>query len=118
VNGTLATVCVLGPDWCEVEIDGGECRSVIPAKWSSNPDGGGGATFEQLPLRLAYAMTIHKSQGQTLDGAFVDINSASEDGQAYVAVSRVRKLAGLWLRSWPKWVRVNPEALEFYESTR
>ena len=73
------------------------------------------ATFTQFPLRLAWAMTIHKSQGLTLDSAYLDIRAAREPGQAYVAVSRVRTLAGLNFKEWFKGVHVSPEAIEFYK---
>ena len=49
----------------------------------------------QYPLRLAYAMTIHKSQGLTLDRALIDIRAAREPGQAYVALSRLRGLGSI-----------------------
>lgn len=72
--------------------------------------------FSQYPLRLAYAMTIHKSQGLTLDSAIVDIRAAREPGQAYVAVSRVRSLDGLWLKDAIAGVFVSREAINFYKS--
>jgi ATP-dependent exoDNAse (exonuclease V) alpha subunit len=74
------------------------------------------AVFAQFPLRLAWAMTIHKAQGLTLDSAYVDIRAAREPGQAYVAVSRVRTLNGLQFKEWPKGVHVSPEAIEFYRT--
>ena len=74
------------------------------------------AVFSQFPLRLAWAMTIHKAQGLTLDSAYLDIRAAREPGQAYVAVSRVRSLAGLQFKEWPKGVHVSPEAIEFYQA--
>jgi ATP-dependent exoDNAse (exonuclease V) alpha subunit len=78
---------------------------------SNDPDS---ATFSQFPLRLAWAMTIHKAQGLTLDSAYLDIRAAREPGQAYVAVSRVRSLAGLQFKEWFKGVHVSPEAIGFY----
>ena len=72
------------------------------------------ATFVQFPLRLAYALTIHKSQGLTLDGAYVDVRAAREPGQAYVALSRVRTLAGLHLKGWFSGVFVSQAARNFY----
>ena len=72
-------------------------------------------TFEQFPLRLAYAMTIHKSQGLTLDTARVDASAAFTTGQTYVALSRVRSFEGLMLEEpvRGKDVRVAREAITF-----
>ena len=63
-------------------------------------------------------MTIHKAQGLTLDRAYVDIRAAREPGQAYVALSRVRSLGGLWLKDWFKGVCFSPEAVEFFGELR
>ena len=57
----------------------------------------------QIPLGLAWALTIHKSQGMTLDRAVVDVSHAFAEGQVYVALSRVRDRTGLWLASTAKW---------------
>src|SRR5690606_6560770 len=56
-------------------------------------------TFSQFPLRLAWAVTIHKSQGLTFDRAIIDAGASFAAGQVYVALSRVRSLEGLILRS-------------------
>jgi ATP-dependent DNA helicase PIF1 len=70
----------------------------------------------QIPLRVAYAITIHKSQGATLDCALIDIGSSTfEYGQAYVALSRVRSLEGLYV--WkldPRKIRCHPAVAAFY----
>ena len=73
---------------------------------------------EQIPLRLAYSVTIHKAQGASLDSALVDIGPATfEYGQAYVALSRVRSLAGLWVYDLdPRAFRVHPAVREFYSA--
>jgi ATP-dependent exoDNAse (exonuclease V) alpha subunit len=56
------------------------------------------ATFEQFPVRLAWAVTIHKSQGKTLESALIDLgNGAFADGQTYVAFSRIKTLDGVYL---------------------
>ncbi len=72
----------------------------------------------QIPLRLAWAVTIHKSQGATLDLAQIDIGkSVFEHGQSYVALSRVKTLDGLFLSDFdPEKIRANPQVVEFYRS--
>lgn len=70
----------------------------------------------QIPLRVAYAITIHKSQGATLDCALVDIGSTTfEFGQAYVALSRVRDLDSLYVWNLdPSKIRAHPSVVKFY----
>ncbi len=81
-------------------------------------EGSKGVSRQQIPLRLAYAVTIHKAQGATLDCALIDIGLRTfEYGQAYVALSRVRSLDSLYV--WdlnPKAVKAHPRVVEFYRT--
>jgi len=74
----------------------------------------------QIPLRLAYALTIHKAQGASLDSALVDIGTSTfEYGQAYVALSRVRSLEALYVHELDRRAfKVHPAVKEFYRSLR
>ena len=77
--------------------------------WAIEEDGKIKAEIRQIPLRLAWAITVHKSQGMTLENAVIDLSDAFVAGQGYVALSRVRSLAGLTLRGY------NRTALEIDE---
>jgi energy-coupling factor transporter ATP-binding protein EcfA2 len=115
VNGQTGTVIVCGREEVLVDCDGMPIRVGLH-EWRFDPRDRHSATFSQLPLRLAWSLTIHKAQGLTLDSAYIDVRAAREPGQAYVAVSRVRTLAGLHLKAWFNGVFVSRAALDFYEA--
>ena len=75
-----------------------------------------GVGVRQIPLVLAWAITIHKSQGSTLDLAEIDVgNNIFEAGQTYVALSRVKELNGLFLKSFnPGKILINKKVKDFY----
>jgi ATP-dependent DNA helicase PIF1 len=79
-----------------------------------------GIGVSQVPLILAWALTIHKSQGATLDMAEIDVGSGIfECGQTYVALSRVKSLEGLYLTSFDaKRIRINKKVKEYYQQLR
>ncbi len=79
-----------------------------PMEWSIADGGSVLAKISQIPLRLAWAITIHKSQGMTMDAAAIDLSQAFEYGQGYVALSRIRRLADLRL------LGLNDRALEVH----
>jgi ATP-dependent exoDNAse (exonuclease V) alpha subunit len=75
------------------------------------------AKIKQIPLALAWAITVHKSQGMTLDMIECDLANAFEEGQVYVALSRAKSLDGVFLRSFNhNAIKANKRVIEFYNS--
>jgi hypothetical protein len=101
-NGTLGTVIGFerGSDYPIIETHDGREITVSPAEWAVEEGGKARAKVTQVPLRLAWAITVHKSQGMSMDAAAIDLSRAFEYGQGYVALSRVRTLAGLHVLGW------------------
>lgn len=114
VNGTLGTVTGFSSynNYPMVKIRDGRTITVEPVDWSVTDNGMVRASITQLPLRLAWAITVHKSQGMSLDEAVMDLSQVFEYGQGYVALSRVRSLEGLFLLGWNRRTfEVHPEVL-------
>ena len=83
------------------------------ATWSIEDDGRVLAEIQQYPLRLAWAITVHKSQGMSLDCAEIDLSKAFTEGMGYVALSRVRSLSGIKLIGLNEMaLKVNPMITE------
>jgi ATP-dependent DNA helicase PIF1 len=115
VNGTLGIVEGFDPDAGHpvVRTRSGKRILAEPSKWKIDEGGKERASVTQVPLRLAWAMTVHKSQGMSLDEAVIDLSKAFEYGQGYVALSRLRTLSGLHLLGLnERALRVHPLAVE------
>lgn len=101
-------------------IADGTSRDLLcqPEEWKIElPNGEVQAQRRQLPLILAWALSIHKAQGQTLERVTVDLRRAFENGQAYVALSRATCQEGLQVKNFnKKAVMAHPRVTEFYES--
>lgn len=99
VNGSLGRVVEFEKltDMPIVELTNGRRVIIRPDSWELMDGDKRRASILQLPLRLAWAITVHKSQGMTLDAARIDLSRAFVEGMGYVALSRVRGLAHLIL---------------------
>ncbi|WP_313483751.1 AAA family ATPase [Acinetobacter variabilis] len=112
INGSLGEVIGFEDDdehgvLPKVKLTDGTTLIVEPETWSVDNEAGKTiASFQQIPLRLAWAITIHKSQGMTLEAAEIDLSHTFEKGQGYVALSRLKSLNGLRLKGF------NEQALE------
>lgn len=109
-NGTLGTVISFDSTnhFPVVEMHAGRTIVAEPTQWRLDDQGKVLAEIQQVPLRLAWAITIHKSQGMSLDAAHIDLSNVFEYGQGYVALSRVRTLTGITLTG------INRRALEVH----
>ena len=132
VNGTIGKVIKISEDEIHVAIEGKDGRSKIinveKVEWeilkyktnetTNNIESEVAGTFKQYPLKLAWAITIHKSQGKTFDKIIIDLGKgAFEHGQTYVALSRCRTLDGIVLKQpiRPRDIMVDERIIEFYE---
>ncbi|MEN0060114.1 MAG: PIF1 family ATP-dependent DNA helicase [Bdellovibrio sp.] len=117
VNGTRGTVVDIAVDKIMVKKDNGREVQVDKVSFGlQDAEGNIMASVIQFPLTLAYATTIHKSQGATLDDLWCDLSSLWEPGHAYVALSRLRSSEGLHLIGWsPRSVIVDSQVLDFYK---
>ncbi len=136
VNGSLATILDINEERIVVSIqkeDGTSIEIDLPRltwenqryKYITEKEGSIEAevvgSFTQYPVRLAWAVTIHKSQGKTYDRIAIDLGrGAFEHGQTYVALSRCRKLEGVYLKKplKPKDVMVDETVVQYYQQKR
>lgn len=113
VNGSLGVITAIADDgFPVVSLNSGRKITVRGDSWKIEEDGKVKAEISQLPLRYAWAITVHKSQGMTLDEAEMDLSRTFVRGQGYVALSRLTTLDGLYLTGF------NNEALMVSEEVR
>lgn len=99
VNGSLGTIIDFEPgtEYPVVQFKSGKVVTMSPDTWELRDGDKKRASITQIPLRLAWAITVHKSQGMTLDAARIDLRKAFVEGMGYVALSRVKNLRNLYL---------------------
>lgn len=121
VNGSQGTVIDFEPatDYPIVEFTNGKVVTMQPDTWELRDGDKKRASITQIPLRLAWAITVHKSQGMTLDVARIDLRKAFVEGMGYVALSRVKRLDNLYLHGInQKALMVSQDALDVDDMLR
>jgi hypothetical protein len=121
VNGTLGHVRNIGKGTLDIQLlKNGKFVEIEPYTFDHlDAEGEKVASATNFPVTLAYATTIHKAQGMTLDKMSVDLRALWEPGHAYVALSRVRTARELYIEGWsPKSIIVDPEVSRFHSGLR
>ena len=118
-NGSQGVVIDMHPSGMPIVKFSNGCTKLITVQWWQSEDIPTIA-IGQIPLCLAWAMTIHKIQGATVDMAEMDLGQGVfEYGQTYVALSRIKSLNGLYLSAFhAQRIRANPKVVEFYNKIK
>ena len=115
VNGSRGVIVNFVDDIPRVKFLNGEIRTINRQCWEIQENNEPIISVSQIPLKLAYATSIHKSQGMTIDCSEIDFAGIFEYGQAYVALSRVKSLKGLSIKNFDaKCIKAHPRVIDFY----
>ncbi|MFZ1301579.1 MAG: PIF1 family ATP-dependent DNA helicase [Candidatus Microsaccharimonas sp.] len=120
-NGSIGEVVGFEPhtDYPIILFKNGKEVSMVPDTWELRDGDKKRASITQIPLRLAWAITVHKSQGMTLDAARIDLRKAFVEGMGYVALSRVKNVNNLYLTGINQMaLKVSEEAMAIDEQLR
>ncbi len=118
VNGSTGWITKINPYRLSIRLLNGRQVEIEKVSFSMmDAEGNVVASAINFPVSLAYATTIHKAQGSTLDRMFVNLSNLWEPGQAYVALSRIGSGADLCIEKWsPQSIKVDPQVVEFYRA--
>ncbi len=118
VNGTTGHIRKIASNELKIELLNGRLAEIEKASFSLlDAEGNPMASATNFPVSLAWASTIHKSQGATLDKMMVNLSNLWEPGQAYVALSRLTRGADLTIERWDaRSIRVDPDVVKFYRA--
>jgi ATP-dependent exoDNAse (exonuclease V) alpha subunit len=116
VNGSTGHIVKIQPHRLQIELLNGRRIEIEKATFSMlDAEGEIAAAAVNFPLSLAWASTIHKAQGATLDRMAVSLAQLWEPGQAYVALSRLTRGADLFIEKWEaRSIRVDADVVRFY----
>lgn len=120
VNGTLGTVTHIAQDYLTLHLLNGKNIDIHPDTFSLIDGSGAEKAFaHNFPITLAWATTIHKAQGSSIDSLMISLTRLWESGHAYVALSRARSEEGLYIEQWDeKSIFIDPLVQDFYHTVR